>query len=140
MPYTASTTPWTGRRVSSRRGADVTFVEAPRTPEEVRAIPARLSVPQISNMFPGGLTPIFTQKELGGMGYGMVLYANAALQAGIVAMQRVLRHLGENGSLNGADAMFANFSERQRVVGKPDYDALEAKYAAAVDPVPRWPA
>jgi 2-methylisocitrate lyase-like PEP mutase family enzyme len=112
-------------------GADVTFVEAPRTPEQVRAIPARLAVPQLSNMVPGGLTPVFDVGELRAMGYAIVLYANAALQAGIVAMQRVLRHLNEHGSLKGAEDMFADFSERQRVVGKHLYDMLEAKYGAS---------
>jgi hypothetical protein len=59
----------------------------------------------------------------------MVLYANAALQAAVDGMQRVLRHLHATGSLDGAEERLAGFDERQRLVGKPYYDALEQRYA-----------
>jgi 2-methylisocitrate lyase-like PEP mutase family enzyme len=54
-------------------GADVTFVEAPESPDQIRRIPQRLSVPQVINVVVGGKTPILTQKELEGMGFGLVL-------------------------------------------------------------------
>ena len=61
-------------------GADILFVEAVTTAEEIRALPQRLAQPQLMNMVIGGRTPIFGAEELGGLGYGIVLYANAALQ------------------------------------------------------------
>lgn len=109
-------------------GADITFVEAPESTEELAAIPARLGVPQIANMVFGGQTPLLDQAELSGMGFSLVLYANAALQSAIHGMQTALGALRRDGSLSAVGNILASFDERQRVVGKPHFDALERKY------------
>jgi 2-methylisocitrate lyase-like PEP mutase family enzyme len=111
-------------------GADMTFVEAPRTPDELRQIPARLGAPQLVNIVSGGVTPMVPLGELRAMRFAVVLYSNAALQAAIEGMQAVLRHLREHGSLAGIEHRVAGFGERQRLVAKPLYDALERKYAS----------
>jgi len=110
-------------------GADMTFVEAPRTKEQIAEIPKRLKAPQFINIVAGGLTPMIGLNELKAMGYSMILYANAALQASVAGMQKVLAHLKTHGSLEGAAGDLASFEERQRLVGKPHYDALEKKYS-----------
>jgi 2-methylisocitrate lyase-like PEP mutase family enzyme len=110
-------------------GADVTFVEAPESSAELAEIPRRLAVPQVANMVVGGKTPLATQAELAAMGFGLVLYANAALQASVLAMQEVLEALRRDGSLAAVSSRLASFAERQRLVGKPDWDALEARFA-----------
>jgi 2-methylisocitrate lyase-like PEP mutase family enzyme len=110
-------------------GADMTFVEAPRTREQIAEIPKRLAAPQLINIVAGGLTPMIGIDELTGMGFSMILYANAALQASIAGMQKVLGHLKEHGSLDGVSAQLASFEERQRLVGKSRYEALEKKYS-----------
>ena len=110
-------------------GADVTFVEAPESADEIRRIPLRLSVPQIVNVVVGGKTPVLAQKELAGMGFGLVLYANVALQAAIAGMQMALKQLKTNGRMDEASAMVASFAERQRLVKRPLFDELEGKYA-----------
>ena len=110
-------------------GADMTFVEAPKTKEQIAEIPKRLEAPQIINLVAGGLTPMIGLDELETMGFAMVLYANAALQASIAGMQKVLNHLKVEGSLNGVSAELASFEERQRLVGKPHFDALEKQYS-----------
>jgi 2-methylisocitrate lyase-like PEP mutase family enzyme len=109
-------------------GADVTFVEAPQNADEIRKIPQRLSVPQIVNIVVGGKTPVFGQEELAKMGYGLVLYANVALQGAIAGMQAVLKQLRAAGRVDGANEMIASFAERQRLVKKPLFDELERKY------------
>ncbi len=111
-------------------GADMTFVEAPRTREQIAEIPKRLAAPQFINIVAGGLTPMIGLDELETMGFAMVLYANAALQASIAGMQKVLGHLQARGSLDGISEHLASFEERQRLVSKPRFDALEKKYAA----------
>ena len=68
-------------------GADILFVEAVTKPEEVQALPKRLSKPQLMNMVIGGKTPIFNAEQLAELGFGIVLYANAALQGAVVGMQ-----------------------------------------------------
>lgn len=110
-------------------GADMTFVEAPRTKEQIVEIPRRLKTPQFINIVAGGLTPMIALDELKSMGYSMILYANAALQASVAGMQKVLKHLKAHGSLDEVAAELASFGERQRLVGKPHYDALEKKYS-----------
>jgi 2-methylisocitrate lyase-like PEP mutase family enzyme len=110
-------------------GADVTFVEAPQTAEEIRKIPQRLSVPQVINVVVGGKTPVFGQEELANMGYGLVLYANVALQGAIAGMQAALKQLKAAGRIDAANEMIASFSERQRLVKKPLFDELEKKYS-----------
>jgi 2-methylisocitrate lyase-like PEP mutase family enzyme len=110
-------------------GADLTFVEAPQTPEEIRRIPKLLSVPQILNMVVGGKTPITDRAAAAEMGYGLVLYANVALQGAIKGMQTALMALREQGSVQEAQGIIATFVERQRLVDKPAFDALERRYA-----------
>jgi 2-methylisocitrate lyase-like PEP mutase family enzyme len=109
-------------------GADATFVEAPKSADELRVIPRRLSVPQVVNVVVGGKTPVLPQEELAGMGYGLVLYANVALQGAIAGMQAALRHLKANGRMEETSGLVASFAERQRLVQKPLFDELEQKY------------
>jgi len=106
-------------------GADLTFVEAPESAAELAEIPRRLGVPQVANMVVGGKTPLASQKELAAMGFALVLYANAALQASVLAMQEVLGALREDGSLARVANRLASFAERQRIVGKEEWDGLE---------------
>jgi 2-methylisocitrate lyase-like PEP mutase family enzyme len=110
-------------------GADATFVEAPESLAELAEIPRRLGMPQVANMVVGGKTPLATRDELAAMGFGLVLYANAALQASVLAMQEVLRALRRDGSLVTVSSRLADFAERQRLVGKAEWDALEARFA-----------
>jgi 2-methylisocitrate lyase-like PEP mutase family enzyme len=110
-------------------GADMTFVEAPRTVEEVKRIPVALSVPQVINLVVGGVTPIIGTEELKEAGFGLVLYANVALQGAIVGMQTALRDLKTAGLLDEKNRAVASFGERQRLVQKAFYDELEQKYA-----------
>ncbi|HXP73032.1 MAG TPA: isocitrate lyase/phosphoenolpyruvate mutase family protein [Stellaceae bacterium] len=110
-------------------GADATFVEAPESLAELAEIPRRLGVPQVANIVVGGKTPLAARDELAAMGFGLVLYANAALQASVLAMQEVLGALRRDGSLAAVSNRLASFAERQRLVGKPDWDSLEARFA-----------
>jgi 2-methylisocitrate lyase-like PEP mutase family enzyme len=111
-------------------GADVTFVEAPESIDEISAIPKRLKVPQLINLVVGGKTPILDQARLAEMGFALVLYANAALQGAVAGMQRALGELKSKGRLDEVPDVVASFKERQRLVQKPRFDALEKKYVS----------
>ncbi|MFM9924514.1 isocitrate lyase/PEP mutase family protein [Variovorax sp. H27-G14] len=113
----------------SEAGADILFVEAVTTAEEIRALPQRLAKPQLMNMVIGGKTPIFGAEELAGLGYGIVLYANAALQGAVAGMQKALTVLRETRRIDEDPALVVPFAERQRLVRKPEMDALEKRYA-----------
>ncbi|TSD61537.1 isocitrate lyase/PEP mutase family protein [Variovorax sp. KBS0712] len=114
----------------SEAGADILFVEAVTTADEIRALPQRLAKPQLMNMVIGGKTPIFGAEELGGLGYGIVLYANAALQGALAGMQKALTVLRDTRRMDEDPSLVAPFAERQRLVRKPELDALDAHYAS----------
>ncbi len=111
-------------------GADITFVEAVTDEEQMRSVPRLLGRPQVINIVFGGKTPPLPFQQLDGMGFRIVLYANAALQAAIFAMDRVLRELHASGSLNGVKNELASFDRRQELIRKPFFDELEKRYTA----------
>lgn len=108
-------------------GADITFVEAPLNRQEMARV-AELPYPQLANLVVGGKTPLLSQSELAELGFSLVLYANAALQASVRAMQIVLGELKEKGELSDTADLLATFQERQRVVRKDSFDAAERRY------------
>lgn len=114
-------------------GADVLFVEAPESVDELRAIGARFDVPLVANMVEGGKTPLCTVDELSEMGFSAVLFANAALRVSQRAISEMLKELHTTGSTNGRLDVMATWEERQSMVGKPFFDMLENKYSTKED-------
>jgi 2-methylisocitrate lyase-like PEP mutase family enzyme len=110
-------------------GADVSFVEAPQTLEQIAAI-ALLPWPQIINIVLGGRTPELPNEKLRALGFAAVLYANVALQSALRGMQAALSVLRKDGRMGDAGKLAVDFAERQRLVGKAEFDALERKYKA----------
>lgn len=113
-------------------GADILFVEAPESIEEMAALPKLITAPLLVNIVVGGKTPIVGRAELARMGYALVLYANVALQAAIKGMQSALRQLQIDGHMR-ENGPVATFQERQRLVGKPAFDELERRYSGKGD-------
>jgi 2-methylisocitrate lyase-like PEP mutase family enzyme len=111
-------------------GADLLFVEAPQTAGELGAIPSRVPGRHICNLVFGGKTPLLPRGQLAEMGYAGVLYANAALQAAVKAMVRVLGHLHGSGSLAGMEEALVSLEERQRVINHPRFKALEERFTS----------
>lgn len=110
-------------------GADFLFVEAPLSREELLAIPREVPGIHLCNMVVGGKTPLLSRDELAAAGYAVILYANAALQASMLAMQEVLGHLRRHGSIEGVESRLASFADRQKMVDAGAYAALEKRYA-----------
>jgi 2-methylisocitrate lyase-like PEP mutase family enzyme len=113
-------------------GADIVFVEALRTEDELRALPERVSVPLLANMVEGGKTPVLTAEELQNAGYAIALFANAALRASMLAVARVMGVLRADGGTDAALPLLASWQERQRVMGLAAYQALEERYIQEV--------
>ena len=82
-----------------------------------------------ASLVEGGLTPIHSVEELGAMGYRVVLYANTALRAGMLAVRSALATLRAEGSSRSLADRLVSWEERQRLVGKPAIDELEGRYA-----------
>ena len=114
----------------AEHGADITFVEAPQSTQELRRIASELAVPQLVNVVIGGKTPALSTPEFAQMGFGLVLYANAALQGALKGMTDALTHLRDKGRLDEDSALVASFAQRQRLVNKPLFDELDRRYQA----------
>ena len=109
-------------------GADMTFVEAPESRGALQRIPREIACQQIVNVVIGGKTPTLGAAEFGAMGFGLVLYANAALQGAVRGMTLALQDLRGHGRLDEASGLVATFAERQALVRKDAYDTLDQKY------------
>ena len=76
----------------------------------------------------GGKTPIPSRETLCAMGFGMIAYANAALQASMLAMHHVMKHLKEHGSLEGVESAVIPFDDRQKFLDYARYVEMDLKY------------
>ncbi len=117
-------------RAYQEAGADFLFIEAPLTREELLAIPREVPGIHLCNLVIGGKTPLVSRDELAAAGYAAICYANAALQASLLAMQEVLGHLHAKGSIEGIESRLMMFNERQQVLDAQKYKDLEARYRA----------
>lgn len=111
-------------------GADIVFVEAPTREADLRRISREVPAHHLVNIVFGGLTPSLSRETLREMGFSLVLYANAALQAALKGARNVLEALGRDGSLDAVRDELASFEDRQRVVRKSHFDALDMRYGS----------
>jgi 2-methylisocitrate lyase-like PEP mutase family enzyme len=109
-------------------GADFLFIEAPVSIDEMIAIPREVPGVHVCNLVIGGKTPLLSQKELANMGYSVVLYANIALQASLLAMQKCLTHLHDHGSILGVEDQLMMFKERQKMVNADHFNDLAKRF------------
>jgi 2-methylisocitrate lyase-like PEP mutase family enzyme len=111
-------------------GADVIFVEAPTTEAQIETIARRVSAPKLINMFEGGKTPLVPLDRLRALGYRIVIIPSDLQRAAIRAMQEVLTAIARDGNSHAVAARMATFTEREGVVGTPDYLRLDERYRA----------
>ncbi len=109
-------------------GADVGFVEAPQTIEELRAVGREVRGPALVNVFEGGKTPMLGAKELEDMGFRLGIYPSQTHRAAIRAAQHVLAAMKRDGDTRAIETELATFQEREDAVGTADWRALEDKY------------
>ncbi|NRQ48859.1 isocitrate lyase/PEP mutase family protein [Aeromicrobium stalagmiti] len=114
----------------SEAGADILFVEAPRTREQMDYIVRNVPGFHMANMVEGGLTPLTSRDELGEIGFSIALYANAAMRGAVAGMRLVMDHLAQHGDTLGAADLMISWEDRQGLVRKPEFDELDRRYAA----------
>ena len=98
------------------------------TMDELKAVPSTVDAPHLVNIVVGGKTPMVPTKELGDMGFSLVLYANVALQAAVQGMTRALRALKDGGDVSETSGLVTSFANRQALVKKEFFDDLEKRY------------
>jgi len=110
-------------------GADIIFLEAPETKDEMHRFCQAMTKPCVANMVPGGKTPILPPKGLQDAGYKLALYPVALMTSAIAAMQSTLAALRQPDAGQNLPTSIS-FVELQKVVGFPDYWEREARYKA----------
>jgi len=109
-------------------GADVSFVEAPRSEAEIADIAKRLPGWKLINMFEGGKTPLLPVSRLQALGYQLVIIPSDTQRAAIKAMQRVLVAIAQDGSAAAMRGDMASFAEREAIVDTAGYLARGKEY------------
>lgn len=113
-------------RAYLRAGADVLFIEAPRSRDEIALIGRTFKgVPLLANVVEGGKTPALSLDEFAELGFSIVLYANTVMRVMLHAAEGALQSLRrDGGSAALSDRMF-DWERRQELVGLDRFDALE---------------
>jgi 2-methylisocitrate lyase-like PEP mutase family enzyme len=112
-------------------GADIIFVEALRTEEEMHRACRTIGKPMLANMANGGKTPILTAKELEEIGYACAIFPSMTSLAAIAAMETSLRTLKETGRSLTPEVPMFDFEEFCRMIGFEDVWAFDKKWGRA---------
>jgi 2-methylisocitrate lyase-like PEP mutase family enzyme len=110
-------------------GADMLFVESPRSIEEIAEIPRRLRGAHLFNMNSSGRTPPLTVDEVGRLGYKLMILPNFTALAAIRAMKEVLAEIKRSGTVAGVLDRCASFSEFTALGGLEQLQAAEMSFA-----------
>ena len=107
-------------------GADILFIESPRTEEEMVEICRSVPGPKMANIVEGGLTPELRPDVLGEIGYSLAAYPLTLLSASMLAMRDTLRDMKSNRQVRLMD-----FLELRDRVGFEDYYAVSERYSTS---------
>ncbi|MFI7895328.1 oxaloacetate decarboxylase [Streptomyces sp. CACIS-1.16CA] len=111
-------------RAYAEAGADVIFVEAPETVEQIEEIAARVPQPKLINMFHGGKTPLVSRDRLRELGYRLIIVPSDLQRAMITAVRRTLEAINRDGDSGAVREDLASFADRERIVRTAEYLAI----------------
>ncbi len=117
-------------RACIEAGADVIFLEAPQSLEELNIIAQSISAPLLVNMDEGTKTPLLTVHELEEMGYKIVIYPRSAPCAAAKTIQELMQLLKETGTTQGFSDRIVTFEGRNLITGLAKYKEMERIYLA----------
>ena len=110
-------------------GADVVFIEAPKTIDQMELIAKEIKAPLLANMIEEGVTPNLTANQLRKMGYKMVVFPLSALYSSTFAIKQTLQTLKKTGTTKELKNKMITFQEFNDLVDLPTYNKLEKKYS-----------
>jgi len=120
-------------RLFARTGADMVFVEAVNTVEEMRRVNTalhELKTPSMANMIEGGKTPFLSAKNLQDLGYSVVAYPCGSIFTASKALQGWARYLKEHGTTEGYLDHMLTFDEYFEFIGARDIREREKQFIA----------
>jgi len=109
-------------------GADIIFIEAPPSVEEMRRACAEVKAPMSANMVEGGKTPLLTAKTLQDLGYAIATFPLASLYAAAYGVRMAMEELFKTGTTGGCTDRMITFSEFNKMVGLDEVRANETRY------------
>jgi len=112
----------------AKAGADIIFIEAPQTREELQRVASSVNVPTMANMVEGGKTPLFSVRELEEMGFKLVVFSGSAQKIAILAMQELFDALKTTGKLDSVLDRIVSLGDRSRLLGLARFYEMEKKY------------
>jgi len=112
-----------------KTGADVIFVEAPRSVEELKKVANEIDAPLVANMIEDGVTPSLSADELLKIGYRMAVFPLSAIYSATFAMRQVLTELKKTGTTKEARNIMVTFKDFNRFMDLDHYSDLEKRYA-----------
>lgn len=114
-------------------GADIIFIEAPQSVEELSAIAAALpNVPLFANMIEGGKTPELSGAQLQQLGFKIAVFPLSGLFTATQAITACFQHLRSQGTTAGFNDL-VNFPEFEQLIDVPKYRQLEQQFAVKKD-------
>ncbi len=113
-----------------RIGADVIFIEAPKTIEQMELIAKEIKAPLLANMIEEGITPNLTANQLKKMGFKMVVFPLSALYSATFAIKQTLQTLKKTGTTKELKNKMITFQEFNDLVNLSAYNKLEKKYSS----------
>lgn len=102
-------------------GADMLFVEAPETVEQIEQIAKVITAPKLINMFYGGKTPLVPAKDLEAMGYRIQIIPSDLQRAAISAMKKTLATIKQDGNSEKLAPELASFNDREAIIETERY-------------------
>lgn len=121
-------------RMYADAGADIIFIEAPTSREEIETIARSFTEPLLINMFEGGRTPLIPAGELAAMGYRLMIVPSDLQRAAIRAMQVTAEALRRDGSSAAVRDQLAPFAARDAIVNLAGWTEIDSRYAQADSP------
>jgi 2,3-dimethylmalate lyase len=112
-----------------KAGADVIFVEAPRSIEELKKVADEINAPLVANMIEDGVTPNLPAHELLRLGYKIAVFPLSALYSATYAMREVLTELRKTGTTKETRKMMVTFTDFNHFVDLRKYMDLERRYS-----------
>ena len=110
-------------------GADLVFVEALETVDEMRDACKEIDKPMVANMATGGKTPILNSKQLQELGYAMAIFPALGSLVAAAALEKAYRHLNDEGDSVSPDMDVFSFDEFNRLIGFPAVWDFDKKWA-----------
>ena len=112
-----------------KAGADVIFVEAPKSVEELKKVADEIDAPLVANMIEEGVSPNLPAQELLKIGYRIAVFPLSALYSATFAMREVLTELKKTGATKETKRMMVTFKDFNQLMELQEYMGLEKRYS-----------